>query len=106
WDRAGKPRTVVDLGCGTGNISIPLAQSGLRVFGIDVSDDMLAVAQHKTERQLRMSSLAPGGSVCWLQQDMRVWELAEPVDSVISCCDCINYLTEEADLAETFRRTH
>ncbi|PYI51961.1 class I SAM-dependent DNA methyltransferase [Paenibacillus flagellatus] len=106
WDRYGAPRSVVDLGCGTGNLSIPLAQSGLRVYGIDLSDDMLAVAQEKTERQERMFPFAPGGSVTWLQQDMREWELAEPVDSVLSCCDCINYLTEEDDLAATFRRTY
>jgi SAM-dependent methyltransferase len=106
WDGSGKPATLVDLGCGTGNISIPLAQSGLRVFGIDLSDDMLAVAQEKTEQQQRTFPFAPGGSVTWLQQDMREWELPEPVDAVISCCDCINYLTEEADLAETFRQTY
>lgn len=105
WEASGKPETVVDLGCGTGNLSIPLAQSGLRVYGIDLSDDMLAVAQDKTEQQQRTFPFAAGGSVTWLQQDMREWELPEQVDSVISCCDCINYLTEEADLAETFRQT-
>lgn len=106
WDNAGKPAAIVDLGCGTGNLSIPLAQSGLRVYGIDLSDDMLAVARDKIERQQRTFSFAPGGSVTWLQQDMREWELAEPVDSVISCCDCINYLTEEEDLAAVFRQTY
>ncbi|MBD2866751.1 class I SAM-dependent DNA methyltransferase [Paenibacillus oceani] len=105
WDSYGKPQTVVDLGCGTGNLTIPLAQSGLRVFGIDLSDDMLAVAQEKTEQRHRTFPFASGGSVTWLQQDMTEWELTEPVDSVISCCDCINYLTEETDLAGTFRRT-
>ncbi|RKN79049.1 class I SAM-dependent DNA methyltransferase [Paenibacillus ginsengarvi] len=106
WESYGKPKTVADLGCGTGNISIPLAQSGLQVFAIDLSDDMLAVAQDKTEQQQRLFPFAPGGAVTWLQQDMREWELAEPVDSVISCCDSINYLTEEEDLALLFRQTY
>lgn len=106
WDSFGKPVTIADLGCGTGNLSIPLAQSGLTVYGIDLSEDMLAVAQDKTERQLRMFPFAPGGSVTWLHQDMREWELPQPVDSVISCCDCINYLAEEADLAALFGRTY
>lgn len=106
WDDFGsEPETVVDLGCGTGNLSIPLAQSGLRVYGIDLSDDMLAVAQDKTAQQQRTFPFAQGGSITWLQQDMREWEIAEPVDSVISCCDCINYLTEESELLETFRHT-
>ncbi|MEF3306088.1 class I SAM-dependent DNA methyltransferase [Paenibacillus sp. GYB003] len=106
WDGTRKPASVVDLGCGTGNIAIPLAQSGLRVYGIDLSDDMLAVAQDKTERQQRLFPFAPGGSVTWLQQDMREWELPEPVDAVISCCDCVNYLTEEDDLAALFGQTY
>lgn len=105
WEAEGKPQRVVDLGCGTGNIAIPLAQTGLSVTGIDLSSDMLAVARDKGERLLERSSFARGGSVQWLQQDIREWELPEPVDSVISFCDCMNYLTEEEDVAAAFRRT-
>ena len=106
WEMYGKPRTVADLGCGTGNLSIPLAQTGLKVYGIDLSEDMLAVAQSKTEYQQRAFSFAQGGSVTWLKQDLREWELPEPVDSAISCCDCLNYLTEEEEIAEAFRQTY
>lgn len=106
WERFGAPETVADLGCGTGNLSIPLAQSGLRVYGLDLSDDMLAVAQDKTDQQQRTFPFAKDGSVTWLQQDMREWELTEQVDSVISCCDCINYLTEEDDLIAAFRQSY
>lgn len=105
WEPGGAPATVVDLGCGTGNISIPLAQSGLRVIGIDLSEDMLAVAHAKAESRQRLFASAQGGEVVWLRQDMQEWALPEQVDAVISCCDCINYLTEEEELAATFRQT-
>lgn len=101
WERYGEPRTVADLGCGTGNIALPLARSGRRIYGIDLSADMLAVARQKQE-QLQ----AGGGSVVWLQQDIREWELGEPVDSVISFCDTFNYLTEEEDVILAFRQTY
>lgn len=104
WNRFGEPKTVVDLGCGTGNISIPLAQMGFQVFGVDLSAHMLAVARHKFEQQQRVSSFVAGGSVSWLEQDMREWELPEPVDCVLSFCDCINYLLEEEDWIQTFRQ--
>ena len=104
WRRCGlTPRTVVDLGCGTGSLAIPLAQEGLHVIGIDLSDDMLAVAQEKAER---LGPFAKGGTLTWMQQDLRDWELAEPVDAVISFCDCFNYLLEEEDIVQALRRAY
>ncbi|UUZ85458.1 methyltransferase domain-containing protein [Paenibacillus sp. P26] len=93
-------------GRGTGSIAIPLAQQGFEVFGIDLSEDMLAVAQEKAEREQRRMPFAPGGSVTWLQQDMREWELGRPADAVISFCDSLNYLLEEGDVARAFRCTY
>ena len=91
-----RPSRVVDLGCGTGAIALPLAGRGYRVTGIDRSADMLAVARRKSE-ELRLKDIA------WLNGDMRDWELPDPADAVISLCDCFNYLTEAADVAAAFR---
>jgi ubiquinone/menaquinone biosynthesis C-methylase UbiE len=38
---------LIDLGCGTGRLLIPLAQRGFRVLGVDLSQEMLTVARHK-----------------------------------------------------------
>lgn len=92
--------SVVDLGCGTGSIAIPLANRGLDVTGIDLSEDMLAVAQARREGRLLTK-----GSLRYIQQDMREWQIASPVDVVISFCDCLNYLTEPEDIIQTFKQT-
>jgi ubiquinone/menaquinone biosynthesis C-methylase UbiE len=42
---------VLEVGCGTGNISLALAQRGAKVVGIDVSAPMLAAARRKMPRQ-------------------------------------------------------
>ncbi|WP_141499791.1 class I SAM-dependent DNA methyltransferase [Paenibacillus luteus] len=102
----GMPSTVVDLGCGTGSLSIPLARSGCHVYGIDLSSDMLTVARSKWDELPQQLVKPRSGSIQWLQQDMREWELQEPVDAVISFCDCLNYLTEEADIEAAFRATY
>ncbi|WP_438446185.1 class I SAM-dependent DNA methyltransferase [Gorillibacterium sp. sgz5001074] len=105
--RYGKPRTLADLGCGTGSIAIPLAGLGCRVYGIDLSEEMLAIAREKSDRTRRQSGFGSGADdPMWLQQDMREWELDEPVDAVVSFCDSVNYLTEQEDVAELFARTY
>jgi SAM-dependent methyltransferase len=105
WEKFGMPETVVDLGCGTGSMSIPLAKSGFRVFGIDLSADMLTIARSKWDESPQQAIRSGSGSIRWLQQDMRDWELPEPVDAVVSFCDCINYLLEEHDVEAAFRAT-
>jgi ubiquinone/menaquinone biosynthesis C-methylase UbiE len=98
-----KPMTIVDLGCGTGNLSIPLAAQGFQVTGLDLSEDMLAVAEQKQSEQ---PSQHRGGAVRWIQQDLREWELGEEVDVAISFCDSLNYLLEEDDIVDAFRQTY
>jgi len=41
---------VLDVGCGTGNFSIKLAKLGVKVVGIDISEEMLKIAREKAKR--------------------------------------------------------
>lgn len=106
WDKHGLPQTIADLGCGTGSIAIPLAQQGFEVFGIDLSEDMLAIAQHKASETERSHPFPGKGSLTWLQQDMRDWALLSQVDAVVSLCDCFNYLLEESEVQEAFAQAY
>ncbi|MFS1513573.1 class I SAM-dependent DNA methyltransferase [Chengkuizengella sp. SCS-71B] len=105
WNKHGKPKTVVDLGCGTGNISIPLAKKGYQVYGIDLSSDMLTVA---TQKEINyMSTIKQnGGSITWLEQDMKDLELPSSVDCIISFCDCYNYITDESHIIQSFQKVY
>ncbi|MEE1313701.1 MAG: class I SAM-dependent methyltransferase [Lachnospiraceae bacterium] len=86
---------LLDLGCGTGNITQRLAESGYDMIGIDNSSEMLEIAQEK--------SLKAKNGILYLLQDMREFELYGTVKAVISICDSINYITEFEDLTEVFR---
>jgi len=44
----GPHKTGLDIGCGTGNYTIPLAREFGRVIGLDISDEMLTVARRKS----------------------------------------------------------
>lgn len=89
-------RSVAELGCGTGSLAELLARRGYAVTAIDLSPDMLAVADQKCE----------GLGVLFLCQDMSRFTLLEPADAVISCLDSVNYVTRPAALKRTFRRVY
>ena len=90
-----KPRTAVDLACGTGSVTAILAEQGLDVIGVDLSPEMLTEADHK--------AMEEGVSVRFACQDMTELELGEEVDCILSLCDSMNYLTEEGQLEDTFK---
>ncbi|WP_074011039.1 class I SAM-dependent DNA methyltransferase [Numidum massiliense] len=124
WRLAGShPRQVVDLACGTGTLTRALAQTGRQAIGVDLSTDMLAVADQKAAdrggtqgadrvagagsvRSARGTTGARDGAVTWLQQDMRELQLPAAVDSVVCFCDSLNYLLTEGDWRETFRAVY
>ena len=88
---------LLDLGCGTGNITIPLAQKGYEITAIDLSEEMLAQAEAKT------TALKQSGAplqIDWQIQDMTALELYDAEDNfllfdgVIATFDAFNYITE------------
>jgi SAM-dependent methyltransferase len=46
---AGADGTIVELGCGSGRVAVPLALAGHRVRGLDASPAMLALARSRAE---------------------------------------------------------
>lgn len=50
WAKHGEPKSIIDLGCGTGSLAIPLAKQGFKVTGVDLSAEMLAIAYEKMRR--------------------------------------------------------
>lgn len=85
---------VLDMGCGTGNITEFLARAGYDMIGIDNSEDMLMEAMNK-----RYDS---GLDILYLCQDMRDFELYGTVAAAVSICDSMNYITEYNDLVKVF----
>ena len=85
---------VLDLACGTGNITIPLARLGYDMIGVDMSTDMLAQAQAK----------ADGLPILFLAQDMRELDLYGTVDAALCVCDGMNYILSPEELLGVFSR--
>lgn len=77
-------RNVLDLGCGTGRLTVTMAEMGYDMTGVDASSDMLSVACSKN---------CPG--ILWINQDFTELDLFGAYDAAISLLDCLNHLLEE-----------
>ena len=67
--------SLLELGCGTGRLAIPLTQSGITVTGIDFSDSMLTQAQR--------NAASEGLSIKLVKADMRDFNLGERFNLII-----------------------
>lgn len=92
-----QPQSVLDLACGTGSMSVLLAKQGYRVLAADMSEEMLTAACEK------MSELEENMPF-FICQPMQKLRLPYTVDWVLCCLDSLNYVTDPADVKETFHR--
>lgn len=93
-----RPRTAVDLACGTGSVSMLLAKRGIRVTGVDLSEDMLTTAYAKV-----CDMENPPMFVCQSLQQLR---LPRGVDLAVCALDSLDYITDPEDCAEAIRRIY
>lgn len=114
-------KLILELGCGTGNVTKRLAEKGYDMIGIDSSPDMLAEAVEKSKSEntfsedkntdeddgsIKMNEKKVNhrnNDILYLCQDMRSFELYGTVDGIICICDGINYLTKTSDVLKVFR---
>lgn len=92
------PCTAVDLACGTGSVALLLAQKGLQVTAVDLSEEMLCVASQKAQQLDN-----PPQFVC---QPLQKLHLPRGVDLAVCALDSLDYITEPADCAEAIRRVY
>ena len=92
WKRFSKkkPRTVLDIGCGTGGHSNELAARGYRVTGIDGSVEMLQRAQEKARKL--------NAAVEYRRMRFQALRLKQKFDAAISMFSAIDYITEYNEL--------
>ena len=87
---------VADLGCGTGEASIRLAQAGYTVLAVDASAGMLSVLRQKLDDM-------PGLDITLLCQDIAELDLYGTIRAAVSTFDTLNHLNE-AQLEQAFAR--
>ncbi|MEH7251383.1 class I SAM-dependent methyltransferase [Neobacillus niacini] len=91
-------KNLLDLACGTGELSVRFAKEGFSVTGVDLSADMLAVAQAKAQEE--------GLQIPFFEQNMANLEGHGEFDVIGIFCDSLNYLRSDEDVLHTFTSTY
>ena len=93
----GSVRSLLDLGCGTGNHALPLAQRGYEVVGVDRSARMLESAHKKA------ISGQIDGKVNFYQEDIRSFQVERSFDACLMMFAVLGYQLENRDVLAALR---
>ena len=85
---------VLEIGCGTGRVTIPLAAAGVDITGLDVSASMLEEAKRKAESQ--------GLRINWIGADGRNFDLGQRFALIIMPFNTLQFFRDTAVLGQLF----
>ena len=90
--RYGEP--VLELACGSGRLTIPLARDGVTITGMDISEEMLHLAKVKASQS--------GVNIPFIQGDMRSFDLGEKFKFIFIPAQSLSHLHTRAELEDCF----
>jgi SAM-dependent methyltransferase len=85
-----KIEQILDLGCGTGNYAIPLAQRGYKISGVDISENMLIHAREKAKE----FSVEP----LFIHGDLKLFSANQTFDAAIMMFAVLGYQLENDEV--------
>lgn len=91
-------KKVLDVGCGTGEFTVRLAKKGYQVAGVDLSEEMLAIAKDKAD-ECKLN-------IPFFHQNMMELDTDNQFDGIVIFCDSLNYLHHEEEVQQTFTRVY
>ena len=87
-----RTETITDLGCGTGSVTVALAEKGYSMTGLDSAEEMLAQATSKPNAE----------KVLWSAQDITAFDIGGKSDCFISTLDTVDHIMDEGALERLF----
>lgn len=85
---------ILEVACGTGRITIPIAEAGLEIWGLDISQGMLSEARKKSiERNLNIN---------WVLSDCRKFELNKKFKFIFIPFNSMQHLHDRQSLESFF----
>lgn len=95
WLPKNKDAQILELCCGTGRLTIPIAQDGYDIAGVDFTASMLEKA--------RLKAAEEGLEVEFIEADIRNLELPDKYDLIFIPFNSIHHLYKNEDLEKALR---
>ncbi len=90
------PTLLLDAACGTGSFSCEFAKKGISVIGVDISSDMLSVANEKKHEE--------NLDILFLNSSLSELDLYGTVDGAVCMLDSLNHITDYKELKKSLSR--
>lgn len=89
-------KRILELGSGTGRITIPLAKEGIQVTGLEYNEDMLFMCKEKLEKEENSVK----EKVKLIQGDAKKFKIDDKFNIIIAPCNFINHLFSFEELEQ------
>ena len=95
WLPKNKEARILELCCGTGRLTIPIAKDGYNICGVDYTSSMLEQARIKASKR--------GLDIQFIEADIRTLKLSEKFDLIFIPFNSIHHLYSNEDLFQAFK---
>lgn len=96
WLPKNRDAKILELCCGTGRLTLPIAKDGYDIWGVDYTPSML--------RQAKVKASEAGLKINFIEADIRTLNLHEKFDLIFLPFNSIHHLYENADLFQALER--
>ncbi len=93
WLPKNKDAKILELCCGTGRLTIPIAKDGYNICGVDYTSSML--------EQAKVKATEVGLEINFIEADIRTLNLQEKFDLIFIPFNSIHHLYKNEDLFKT-----
>jgi len=93
WLPKNKDARILELCCGTGRLTLPIAEDGYNISGVDISSSML--------KQAKLKASEIGLEVDFIKADIRTLNLPEKFDLIFIPFNSVHHLYQNEDLFQT-----
>jgi len=95
WLPQNKDSKILELCCGTGRLTLPIAKDGYNISGVDNTTSMLEQAKVKATKE--------GLEIEFIEADIRTLDLPKKYDLIFIPFNSIHHLYKNEDLFKAFR---
>jgi len=95
WLPKNKDARILELCCGTGRLTLPIAKAGYDIIGVDYTPSML--------EQAKVKATEAGLAIEFIEADIRTLDLSEKYDLIFIPFNSIHHLYTNEDLFKAFK---